>query len=123
MGRLLTFLIVFPLAALMVAFSVANRGPVAVDAWPLPYSVELPLAAVVLISLFVGVLVGGCAAWASALVKRRQIKLRAREAEAALRREADALRARLAQAEARAGNPSGGGPRGLALRSPPADAA
>lgn len=120
MGRLLTFLIVLPIAVLIVVFAVANRGAVTVDAWPLPYAIDLPLAALVFVAAVVGILVGGCAAWVSGLVRRRHDRARFRETEAALRREIDGLRSRLAGAEARLPAP---GPGGRSLPLPPADAA
>ncbi|HEY5305743.1 MAG TPA: lipopolysaccharide assembly protein LapA domain-containing protein [Pseudolabrys sp.] len=66
--KIVTAIIVVPLAAVIVAFAVANRQTVTVSFDPFSsaspaYAVTLPLFAVILLVLIVGVLVGGCAAW------------------------------------------------------------
>jgi uncharacterized integral membrane protein len=66
--KILTAIIVVPLAAVIVAFAVANRQTVTVSFDPFSsaapaYAVALPLFAVILLVLIVGVLVGGFAAW------------------------------------------------------------
>jgi uncharacterized integral membrane protein len=67
-GKILTAIIVVPLAAVIVAFAVANRQTVTVSFDPFSsaapaYAVTLPLFAVILLVLIGGVLVGGFAAW------------------------------------------------------------
>ena len=57
--RLLFWIVLVPLAAVLVVFSVANRGGVTLDLWPLPYQVDLPLYLVLLGALIVGFAAGG----------------------------------------------------------------
>jgi uncharacterized integral membrane protein len=66
--KIITAIIVVPLAAVIVAFAVANRQAVTVSfdpfgAAPPAYAVTLPLFAIVFVLLIVGVIVGGIAAW------------------------------------------------------------
>lgn len=79
--RLLTGLIGLPLALLLVLFAVANRGPVAVSFDP--FSAEapalafnVPLFVVILLSVMLGVLVGGVAAWLRQGKWRKEAKTR-----------------------------------------------
>lgn len=89
-------LVLVPVALLIVLFSVANRGAVRVSFDPfsrdLPaLSYEVPLFAVVLAAIFVGVLVGGLASWL-AQGKHRKAARRGRREVEALRSETQALR-------------------------------
>jgi uncharacterized integral membrane protein len=66
--KIITALIVVPLAALIVAFAVANRQTVTVSFDPFSsvvpaYAATLPLFAVIMLALIFGVLIGGFAAW------------------------------------------------------------
>jgi uncharacterized integral membrane protein len=66
--KIITALIVVPLAALIIAFAVANRQMVTVSFDPTSstnpaYDVPLPLFVLVFILLILGVIVGGAAAW------------------------------------------------------------
>jgi uncharacterized integral membrane protein len=61
----------------LVVFAVVNRQAVTLDLWPLDMALRLPLFILILGSLFVGLLVGGTAAWLSGAAARR----RARAAE------------------------------------------
>jgi uncharacterized integral membrane protein len=66
--KVITAIIVIPPAALLIAFAVANRHSVTVSFDPFSsaspaYAATLPLFAVVLLVLIVGVVVGGVAAW------------------------------------------------------------
>lgn len=75
-----------PLALVIIVFAVANRGPVILDGWPLPFTIEVPafllLYAGVLIGLVFGVVIG----WMSAAESRRQARV---EAARAVRAERD----------------------------------
>jgi len=98
--KIVTAIIVVPLAAVIIAFAVANREIVTVSFDPFSsanpaYAATLPLFAVILLVLIVGVVVGGVAAWL------RQAKWRraARQLESenrSLRAELDSLRRRFA---------------------------
>ncbi|CAH1656570.1 LapA family protein [Hyphomicrobiales bacterium] len=96
MKAFLKALVLVPVALLVVLFSIANRAPVRVSLDPfsrdLPtLSYELPLFAVVLAAIFVGVLIGGFAAWLAQSKYRRAARRNRREAEV-LRAETQALR-------------------------------
>ncbi len=66
--KIVTTIIVVPLAAVIVAFAVANRQAVSVSFDPFSstapaYAATLPLFAVIFAGLILGVLIGGIAAW------------------------------------------------------------
>jgi uncharacterized integral membrane protein len=66
--KIVTAVIAIPLAAVIVAFAVANRQTVTVSFDPFSstspaYAATLPLFAVVFAVLILGVLIGGVAAW------------------------------------------------------------
>jgi uncharacterized integral membrane protein len=66
--KVLTIIIAVPLAAIIIAFAVANRQSVTVSFDPFSavnpaYAATLPLFAVVMLVLIFGVVVGGVAAW------------------------------------------------------------
>jgi uncharacterized integral membrane protein len=101
--KIITALIVVPLAVVIIAFAVANRQTVTVSFDPFSatnpaYAVTLPLFAVIFAVLILGVLVGGIAAWL------RQSKWRriARKLDAdvrALHDEQDAIRRHFGSSE------------------------
>ncbi len=66
--KIVTAIIVVPLAAVIIAFAVANRQTVTISFDPFSsaspaYAATLPLFAVIIMALIIGVLVGGVAAW------------------------------------------------------------
>ena len=66
--KIVTAVIVIPLAIVIVAFAVANRQAITVSLDPFDsanpaYSVTLPLFIIVFAMLILGVIVGGVAAW------------------------------------------------------------
>lgn len=63
MSRILSWLIVVPVALLVIAFAIANRHVVALSLDPLPYRFDLPLFVVAFVGIAIGIFVGGCAAW------------------------------------------------------------
>lgn len=90
--KIVAALILVPLAIVIVAFAVANRQTVTVSLDPFSSehpaaAVTLPLFALVIVLLILGVLIGGMAAWL------RQSKWRRRARQ--LQREVDALRGEL----------------------------
>lgn len=90
-------LILVPVALAIVLFSVANRAPVRVSFDPISrdapvLAFDLPLFAVVLAAIAVGVLIGGLASWLAQGKHRKAARRNRREAEA-LRNEAQSLRA------------------------------
>ena len=95
--KIVTVLVLLPVALLIVMFAVANRAPVSialdpVGSEPPMFTVALPLFLVLLIALIAGVVVGGAAAWSRQRKWRRRARrlaadLKAAHAEtAALRR-------------------------------------
>jgi uncharacterized integral membrane protein len=118
--KLVTALIVIPLAIVIIAFAVANRQSVTVSFDPFSASapaavVTLPLFALVILLLIVGVVVGGTAAWLGQGGGRRAVRR--------LERDAHELRAKLGAYEAQANEPSivpttGEPPQRLKLRPP-----
>jgi uncharacterized membrane protein YidH (DUF202 family) len=92
MRKLVTAIVLVPIAILIVTFAVANRQMVTVSLDPFSsvdpaLALRMPLFALVLVLVGLGVLVGGIAAW----LKQHKWRVRARRAEA----EARDLRARL----------------------------
>ena len=66
--KIVTAIIVVPLAVIFIAFAVANRQAVTVSFDPFSstspaYAATLPLFAVIFAVLILGVLIGGFAAW------------------------------------------------------------
>jgi uncharacterized integral membrane protein len=66
--KIVTAIIVVPLAAVIVAFAVANRQAVTISFDPFSaaspaYAATLPLFVVIFVVLILGVLIGGIAAW------------------------------------------------------------
>ena len=98
--KILTAVIAIPLAAVIIAFAVANRHSVTVSFDPFSsadpaYAATLPLFAVVMLVLIFGVVVGGVAAW----IKQSKWRRAARQLEAenrSLRSDLDDARRRAA---------------------------
>lgn len=118
MRRLISWLLLIPIAALVAAFAVANRGPVSVDLDPLPFSYGVPLYGVVLGAVAVGFFWGGLSAWISAGKARRLARRRRLQVESA-ERDLKNLREKISKMEEQAARMK---PASNAL-PPPADAA
>lgn len=102
LSKLLSLAIVLPVGLVLVTFFVQNRHDVGLSFWPLPLRLEIPLAAVIVGTLVVGVVWGGLASWLASGGGRRRGRdaaRRAEQAEAETRRLKDQI-ARL-EAEAR----------------------
>ena len=94
--RLIPWIVLPPLAAIVAAFAVANRAPLRVRFDPLPVAYEVPTYAALLVALVGGFIAGALAAWLSGHHARRALR-HARRGLTAMDRELDGLRARLAQ--------------------------
>jgi uncharacterized integral membrane protein len=99
----LTVLVGLPLALFIVLFAVANRQGVTLAFDPFApetpaLSVTLPLFAVVLLSVMLGVVVGGAASWAKQGKWRKEARRRRQQVEAL---EAETEQARREAAAAR----------------------
>jgi uncharacterized integral membrane protein len=92
MRKIVTALILVPMAILLVAFAVANRRTVVVSFDPFDpsnpaFALALPLFGLLLAGLISGVLIGGAAAWVRQSKWRRTARLaqaRVRELHAEL---------------------------------------
>ncbi|MDA1090730.1 MAG: LapA family protein [Proteobacteria bacterium] len=84
MAKVFYWIIVVPLAALVIIFSINNRTEVRLDFWPLG-AVPLPVYLIVLVCLVVGFFVGGMVAWRSAGGSRSRARTQARRADQAER--------------------------------------
>jgi uncharacterized integral membrane protein len=108
--KIVTAIIVIPLAAAIVAFAVANRQTVTVSFDPFSttapaYAATLPLFAVIFSFLILGVLTGGIAAW----IRQSKWRRAARKLEAevrALQAEQEAIRRRFGTPEQAPSAPS-----------------
>jgi uncharacterized integral membrane protein len=97
--KIVTVLILLPVALLIVMFAVANRGPVTVALDPFGgeppmFTAALPLFLLLLTALIAGVIVGGAAAWSRQRKWRRRARRLATDLKAA-QVEAATLRRRL----------------------------
>ena len=102
--KIVSALVLVPLAILIVLFAVANRGDVVLSLDPFSadspaLTLRSPLFLALLVALILGVVIGGCAAWLRQAKWRRMARRLERELSAT-RSEADDLRRRLAAAEA-----------------------
>jgi len=79
--KIFSWIVVLPIAIIVVLFSVSNRDSFGFTLWPLPFVVELPVFIVVLLSALLGVIWGGLVAWLSAGKSRRQARINARQLE------------------------------------------
>ena len=89
-AKLTATIVTLPITLAVVLFAVSNRHTVALEFWPLPGALEVPLYVVGLLTMVVGFLIGGVIAWLGAGESRQ----RARVAE----RDARGLEAQLADA-------------------------
>ncbi len=95
--KLLSRLVFIPVAAIVIVFAVANRQPVTLELWPLPFAVDLPVYLAVLGALVIGVLIGGLVQWLSDTRWRRKARVGERKASA-LARELSSAQEQSAQA-------------------------
>ena len=73
--RRISWIVTLPLMLALVVFSLANRGEVSLDLWPFNASTPpMPLFVPLLGALFIGLLIGGTAAWLSAAKVRRRAR-------------------------------------------------
>jgi uncharacterized integral membrane protein len=99
--KIVTALILIPLAILLVLFAVANRASVVISLDPFSseapaFAVHVPLFLALVFALIVGVLAGGIAAWLKQSKWRRAARRLERELRAARAEAEEAPRARAA---------------------------
>lgn len=92
--RVLFWILVVIVAVVLAAFAVSNHQIVALELWPLPWLLELPLYLAVLGALLLGLLAGALATWAGGRRRRREARAQRRRI-AALERELAATQAQL----------------------------
>ncbi len=98
--KIVSALIVVPLAAVIIVFAVANRHSVTVSFDPFSstspaYAATLPLFVVIFTVLIIGVLVGGIAAWIGQAKWRRAARRRDADVRV-LHQELETIRRRFA---------------------------
>ena len=96
MRRLILVVFTIPLAVILIALSVANRASVVATIDPFnsgnpALNFSIPLFAIVLAALIIGVLLGSFLTWVNQGKHRNRAKLEAGRADA-IRREADAIK-------------------------------
>ena len=64
--KALRWVVMAPVALVFVVFAVANRGPVSVDAWPFPFTIDIPVFLVLFSGVLVGFFWGAAVSWTSA---------------------------------------------------------
>ena len=123
MARLISWLIMLPLAMVVVVFTIANRGLVSLDLWPMPVAIDVPVFALGLVGCFVGFLAGAVIAWFSGGRRRAVNRKLVRQLEAA-QREETLLRDKIDKLEqAQTSLASASAPTGNLLSAPKANAA
>ena len=108
--KIVTWIVLVPLAALIIAFAVANRQAVMVSFDPFSsaspaYAATLPLFAIIFAVLIVGVIIGGIAAWIGQHKWRRAARRLDGEMRA-LHEEMEAVRRRFSASEKRVAAPT-----------------
>jgi uncharacterized integral membrane protein len=105
-NKIVGWLVLVPLCALLIAFAMANRQPVTVNINPFVQPLEtgaagygVPLFVVLYVVLLIGVLLGGTASWFAQGAHRRRERHWRREAQQ-LGQELEAQRRRNGQAAA-----------------------
>lgn len=121
-SKILSFLILLPLAILLVVFCVANREAVTVSLDPFgtmpQFAFALPLFVLLMGAVIAGVILGGLGTWFTQAHYRRKAWRRKNELDR-LRREADDAKERLRQMrEEKAAIPAPTASTSLALSSP-----
>jgi len=96
--KVLYWIIVAVVAALLALFAASNRESVTLGLWPLSFVVGLPLYLAILSALLIGFISGVVAAWIAGRRRRRETRRRSRRI-AALERELAATQAQLSGAD------------------------
>ena len=90
--KLVFWIVVGVVAAVLALFVMSNRAAVALGLWPLPFELDLPLYLAILAALLIGFISGVLTAWIAGWHRRREIRERGRRI-AALERELAAIQA------------------------------
>jgi lipopolysaccharide assembly protein A len=100
--RVVYWVAILAIAAVLSVFAASNRDPVSLGLWPLPFLVGTPLYLVVFGALFAGFLAGLFAAWIGGSHRRREFR-RCRRRSEALARELAATQSQLSTQPRQAG--------------------
>jgi lipopolysaccharide assembly protein A len=92
--RILYRAVILAGAIVLILFAVSNREIVALELWPLPFEMPVPLYLLFFLGLLVGFLIGAFAAWVGGRGDRRELRRRRRRIEA-LERELAATQSQL----------------------------
>ena len=76
MHRLRPFLTI-PIGLIIIVLAVANRHDVAVHLFPLPWDIEAPLYALLILMFALGVVAGGLAMWTGRIKRQRKKRVKA----------------------------------------------
>ncbi|MDG5497269.1 lipopolysaccharide assembly protein LapA domain-containing protein [Niveispirillum sp. BGYR6] len=90
--RYLSWIVTLPLAVIAISFAISNLTPVQLSLWPLPFFVEAPAFALVLVTLVLGFLLGGLTVWVGQHGHRKAERKHQSRADK-LQKELDLLRA------------------------------
>jgi uncharacterized integral membrane protein len=98
--KLLTAIVVIPVAAILLVFALANRTPVTLSLDPFSpgdpaFSVDLPLFLIIILAVMVGVVVGSVADWISHRRFRREARHNRNEVRRLEQEAADLRRTRI----------------------------
>ena len=110
MLKIIQAVIFFIGVVVLVFLAVDNRQMTTVSFWPTPYSYDLPVFAIFLIGLALGIVLGGFAVWTGGSARRaeaRHLRQRAGVADAAEKRRQEAEEAAIVES-ARRRNQGGG---------------
>ena len=79
MNRIFGWVILLPMALVVVVFAVTNTSHVPLDLWPLPYQAEMPLSVAVFAGFALGFVAGGIIVWIAGGKSRSLSRARARQ--------------------------------------------
>ncbi|GGF60956.1 hypothetical protein GCM10011332_13400 [Terasakiella brassicae] len=99
--KILSWLLFIPFALVVVIFAVSNRGSIAVDFWPLPFSQDIPLYLLSLGTLAFGFFFGALLTWLS-VAKWRVIAISRKKDTEYAEQEIARLQQKITQMEAAA---------------------
>ena len=100
--KLVYWVMILVIAAVLSLFAASNRDPVSLGLWPLPFLVWVPLYLAVFVAAFAGFLAGLFAAWVAGSRRRREFR-RCRRRSEALARELAATQSQLTSQPSHAG--------------------
>ena len=101
MKRLLSWIVMTPITAVVIVFTAENLQDVEIGLWPFAGKWAIPLYLVVLLCILFGFIAGGVVAWISGGRRRRRAREMANR-NAMLLRQIEELRREQAAAQARA---------------------